>query len=175
MNLKRAVGNKILILFIAIVVIIGTLAVGVELYSAPIANIHGEVKKAEIQSKTMNISLGDLNSGEKFRKIENSYNTLVINNVSEVKIDIIIQNFDDEERAAFKNINVTIIIGDHHQNGTWDEYLNGTINLLEMQNLSGTLQGNHKYDVKIVVEGTVGYPSENVNVEFSLVITVESP
>ncbi len=175
MNLKKVMADKILILFIATVVIVGTLAVGVELYSAPIANVHGEVKKADIQSKTMDISLGDLNSGERFQKIKNSYNAFVINNVTKVKININVQNFDEKERAAFKNINVTIIIGDHHQNGTWDEYINGTINLLEAQNLSGTLQGNHEYDVKVVVEGIVGYPSENVNVEFSLVITVESP
>lgn len=141
--------------------------------------VTGKVEKPEMKLlKDISIDLGELKCGQDFSFDETYSNALAINNTTAVKLKINLTGLDEEKSSgAFANGNVNIVIGDHHSDGTWDEYVNVTIDLLNPQEQEVTLQnlGNHEYDIRIRIQGITGYPENGCDIDFSIVISAEPP
>jgi hypothetical protein len=84
---------------------------------------------------------------------------------------------EERENHAFTNGSVNIVIGDRHSNGTWDEYIDVTLNLLNpiQQEEELEVNGTHAYDVRIIIQGTTGYPTDGCDIDFNITISVVPP
>ena len=145
-------------------------------------SVTGKVERPEMKlEKDISVNLGELKCGESFSFDKYWTNALVISNTTAVKLKINLTGLDEEiNSGGFVDGNVNIVIGDHHTSPEeyWDEYFNVTIDLLnpiEQEVTLHDLPGNHDYDIRIIIQGTTGYPENGCDVDFSIVISAEPP
>ena len=170
---------KIVGLLIPIILGAAVIAAGTGIFQGNLAHVSGEVEKPQAKvTKDISIDLGSLYCGENFN-VEKTYaNALEIQNVSRVKLFFNLTGLEEEREAhAFTNGSVNIVIGDRHSNGTWDEYINVTLNLLNPIQQKEVLEvnGTHVYDVRIIIQGTTGYPTDGCAIDFNITISVVPP
>ena len=166
------------VLMIVIVCIIGGTVWGASIFQGELGNIHGKVKAAGVNiEKVISIDLGELNSGEEFYEEKTFANALNIENATKLKVILNLSGIEEEKREnAFQQGYVNVVIGDRHSDGTWDEYINVTLNMLAPQEVvGGEIEGNHEYDVKLRLYGIAGYPSEDVDIDFNVLLRVMPP
>ncbi len=168
---------KVILLFI-VPIFLMSVVVGMGLFHQSLGVVSGNVKKPELSViKDIYVELGELNCGESFSVTKIYPNALVIKNVSRVMLFFNLTGVQEEkESGALKEGSVNIVVGDRHSNGTWDEYLNVTLDILHPVKKGGMIESpDHPYDVKITVRGTTGYPENGAAIEFSIVIHGEPP
>ncbi len=176
-NSKKIISRKFFIV-IALLLIFSGFVVGNAIFQGSLMHISGGIKKANVTVKDITVELGDINSGEEFSITKTYSNSLKIENASRVAILLNLTGLEEEQRAqAFQEGHVNIVIGDRHSNGTWDEYLNVTLDLNNPMEVRGTIEvnGTHQYDIRIKVWGTAGYPEDYAVIDFSIMIAVLPP
>jgi len=160
-------------------------------YLGTLATIKGKVLAPYAVVEVARVNLGNIKAGYPFKAItypDDQLGTIIIENAKELKARIYVDGLDEIEKEALKVCNATIIIVGEDYVGyievdpSTGEITHppvvvafmGTLDCLSNETLVTTLSEGI-YKVFVQVEGVAGYPKEDCEISFDILIKLEPP